>query len=42
MTQAQTDQFQADYQKASTEWANACGVLVHWLGVEVERAKAGG
>jgi hypothetical protein len=42
VTQAQTDQFQANYQKASTEWANACGVLAHWLGVEVERAKAKG
>ncbi|APC19389.1 hypothetical protein BLL42_26985 (plasmid) [Pseudomonas frederiksbergensis] len=39
VTQAQTDQFQADYQKASTDWANACGTLAHWLAVEVERGQ---
>jgi hypothetical protein len=27
VTPAQTERFQAEYQKASTEWANACGAL---------------
>jgi hypothetical protein len=39
VTQAQTDQFQADYQKASTDWANACGALASALAVEVARVK---
>lgn len=42
VTPAQTEQFQAEYQKASTDWANACGALAFALGVAVERAKASG
>ncbi|OZY32046.1 hypothetical protein [Pseudomonas lundensis] len=42
VTPAQTGQFHTEYQKASTEWANACGALAFTFGVEVEKARATG
>ncbi|WP_146136279.1 MULTISPECIES: hypothetical protein [Pseudomonas] len=40
VTPAQTEQFHTEYQKASTEWANACGALTFAFGAEVSKAKA--
>ncbi|WP_430318714.1 hypothetical protein, partial [Pseudomonas nitroreducens] len=35
----QTEQFLADYQRASKPWANACGAVVGELKKAVEQAK---
>lgn len=40
VTPAQTEKFQTEYQKASTEWANACGSLASALDAAVKRTQA--